>query len=299
MRIPSTNKLLILNAILLAMILGVLIILNFDVLKKKLGHNPNEIYETDNESNTVEKYYPKQDSLKVDLEGLKNDTIDLPGEIIEILETELNSFNWNEAFQTEDLNSLYHETVYAQQFPSDYTPLKKWIILIFSNYAGNNSHAARGGISLFEFQKEQQYWKLSQKHLAFGYGDEYGLDPLGCEIVRIGNKNKYAVIVQTSYSGNWGHDTQSQSVYAEVDHSFELVFDFTSYEYYNDPPENIKYTEGYSCMRILKSDKAWFDIETKSDVYNWQDETPGAVKRFVFNGKEYVETNPPRHQKTF
>jgi hypothetical protein len=41
-------------------------------------------------------------------------------------------------------------------------------------------------------------------------------------------------------------------------------------------------------MRFLKSNKAWFDIETKSDETKWNDKTPGAVKRFEFNGEEYV-----------
>jgi hypothetical protein len=163
------------------------------------------------------------------------------------------------------------------------------IIITFSNYTGNLYHAAAGRISLFEFQKDQQNWQLAKYYPAFGYGTEYGMEPLGCELVRIGTKNKYAVIVQTNYSGNGGHEVESQSVYAEVDSKFQLVFDFTNYEYYNDPPEGFEYSEGYQNMRIPVSNKPWFDIETKSEETEWNDNTSGAVKRFVFNGKEYVE----------
>jgi hypothetical protein len=97
------------------------------------------------------------------------------------------------------------------------------------------------------------------------------------------------VIVQTDYSGNGGHEVQSQAVYSEVGCSMDLVFDFTNYEHYEDYPKEIEYTEGYSNMHLMKSDKAWFDIETKSEDSDWHDKTPGAVKHFVFNGKEYVE----------
>lgn len=299
MSTPSTNKLLILNSILLAVILAVLVILNFDNLIKKMGHNPDEIYETDYEENTEQKYYPKQDSLKVYFEGLKNDTIQLPAEIIAILATELDSFNWNNEFQTEDLFNIYHETVFAQQFALDTKSSKRFIVITFSNHGGNLSHAARGMISLFEFQKQHQTWQLTQKYLAFGIGTEYGLEPLWCKLVHIGNNNKYAVIVQTNYSGNGGHEIETQSIYSEVGCSFDLVFDFTNYEHYEDYPKDFEYTEGYSNMRFLNSDKAWFDIETKSEDTEWNDITLGAVKRYVFNGKEYAETNTHPHQKTF
>ena len=117
------------------------------------------------------------------------------------------------------------------------------------------------------------------------------MEPLWCKIVRIGTNNKYALIVQTNYSGNGGHELETQSVYSEVGCSFELVFDFTNYEHYEDYPKDFEYTEGYSNMRIVKSNKAWFDIETRCEGTEMNDNTPGTVKRFVFNGKEYVFTS--------
>jgi hypothetical protein len=286
---PTIKKILILNSILLIMILALLIILNWDVLINKFTHKPAELYETDNEDNSEVKYYAKQDSLKADFEELKNDTIPLPGEIIKIIEPELEGFNWNDEFQEEDLPEMYHETIFAQQFPSNNAPSRKLIILTFSNNVGNFSHASAGRISLFEFKRDNKSWQLTRKYLAFGNGNEYGYEPLGCELVRIGYNDKYAVIVHTSYSGQ-GHEKETKAVFAEVDEAFELVFDFTSYEYYNNYPEDIEYTEGYSSIRILKSNKTWFDIETKSEDTEWGDKTPGAIKQLVFNGEEYVET---------
>jgi hypothetical protein len=290
MSTPVTNKLLIINSILLVMILTQLLLLNYNVLIKKFTYNPAELYSPDNEDETGEKYYHKQDSLKADFEELKNDTIPLPDEIIKIITAELEGFNWNDEFQEEDLPEMYHETIFAQQFPSNNAPSRKLIILTFSNNVGNFSHASSGRVSLFEFKRDNKSWQMTRNYLAFGNGNEYGYEPLGCELVRIGYNNKYAVIVHTSYSGQ-GHEKESKAVYSEVDESFELVFDFTSYEYYNDYPEDIEYTDGYSNMRILKSNKSWFDIETKSDFNEWNDKTPGAVKRFIFNGEEYVEAN--------
>jgi hypothetical protein len=285
---PTIKKILILNSALLIMILGLLIILNWDVLRNKFSHKPTELYESENEDNSDLKFYPKQDSLKADFEGLKNDTIPLPDEITKIIKPELEGFNWNEEFNEEDLNGIFHETIFARQFPSDHSPLKNFVVITFSNHDGNFYHAAAGRISLFEFEKDHRSWHLTRKFLAFGNGNEYGYEPLGCELVQIGNNNKYAVIVHTSYSGQ-GHEKETKSVFAEVDESFELVLDFTSYEYYNDYPKDIDYTDGYSQMRILKSNKAWFDIETKSEGTEWGDKTPGAIKHLVFNGEEYVE----------
>jgi hypothetical protein len=144
---PTIKKILILNSILLIMILSLLIILNWDVLINKLTHKQSELYETDTEDNSEVKYYAKQDSLKADFEELKNDTIPLPHEIIKIIEPELDSFNWNEEFSEEDLHGIFHETIFAQQFPSDYSPLKNFIVITFCNYDGNYCHAAAGRIS--------------------------------------------------------------------------------------------------------------------------------------------------------
>ena len=132
---------------------------------------------------------------------------------------------------------------------------------------------------------------MTRNFLAFGNGNEYGLEPLGYDLVRIGKNNKYALIVHTSYSGNGGHEKKSQLVYSVIDQELKLVFDFTAYEYYFDYPQDIEYTDGYSSMRILESDKAFFDIETKSEETKWYDKTPGAVIHFVFNGEDYVESD--------
>jgi len=288
---PSTNKLLIFNTILLLIILTVLVILNFDRLKNKLAENQDYTDEPVSEDYPEERFYPKQDSIKVDFDDLKNDTIPLPDEILKTIATELESYNWNNEFQEEDLNNIYHETIFAKQFPSEKALLQKLIVVIFSNYSGNHYHAAAGRISLFEFQIENQNWQLTRKYMAFGFGTEYGYEPLWCKLVNIGSNNKYALIVQTNYSGNGGHEAEYQSVYAEVGCSFELVFDFTNYEHYEDYPKDFEYTEGYQNMQIMESDKTWFDIETISEDNEWNDKTQGAVKRFVFNGEEYVEAN--------
>lgn len=294
----STNKLLIINSIMLVVILAVLLTVNFSKLKK-LVTNSDELYESSYEDYPDIRYFPKQDSLEVDMSGLVSDTIPLPDEMIETITTELEAFNWNDEFQAEDLFNIYHETVFAKQFSLDSKASNGFVVITFSNHGGNHSHAARGRISLFEFQKQNNVWKLTRKYLAFGYGTENGMEPLWCKLVRIGYDNKYALIVQTNYSGNGGHEIETQQVYAEVGCSFELVFDFTNYEHYEDYPKDIEYTEGHSNMRFLKSNKSWFDIETKAEDTDWNDITLGAVKRYVFNGKEYVETIPLPHRKTF
>jgi hypothetical protein len=282
----STNKLLIINSILLVFILAVLLTVNFSKLKK-LVKNSDDLYESSYEDYPDIRYFPKQDSLEVDMSGLESDTIPLSDGIIGTITNELEAFNWNDEFQTENLYTIYHESVFAKQFSLYPKAAKGFVVVTFSNHNGNHSHVARGKISLFEFQKQNKEWKLTRKYLAFGYGTEYGMEPLWCKIVRIGN-NKYALIVQTNYSGNGGHEIKTQSIYSEVGCSFELVFGFTNYEHYEDYPQDIEYTEGYSNMRFLKSNKTWFDIETKAEETEWNDITLGAVKRYVFNGKEYV-----------
>jgi hypothetical protein len=287
MSTSATNKLLIFNSILLVIILTVLLMVNFGKLKK-LVKNSDDLYESSYDNYPDIRYFPKQDSLEVDMSGLESDTISLPDEIIETVTTELSAFNWNDEFQTEDLFNISHETVFAKQFSPDTKASGILVVVTFSNYDGNHSHVARGRISLFEFQKQNKEWKLTRKYLAFGNGTENGMEPLWCKLVPIGNNNRYAVIVQTDYSGNGGHELETQSVYSEVGCSFEPVFDFTNYEHYEDYPKDIDYTEGNSNMRFLKSNKSWFNIETKSEDTEWNDITPGAVKRYVFNGKEYV-----------
>jgi len=293
MSTSPTNKLLIINSILLVMILSILVMVNFSKLKK-LVKNSDDLYETNYDNYPDIRYFPKQDLLEVDISGLESDTIPLPEEIVASIPRELEAFNWNDEFQTEYLFNITHETVFAKQFSLDSKASKGFVVVTFSNHGGNHSHVARGRISLFEFQEQNEEWKLTRKYLAFGYGTENGMEPHRCKMVNIG-KNKYALIVQTNYSGNGGHEIETQSVYSEVGCSFELVFDFTNYEHYEDYPKEIEYTEGNSNMRFLKSNKSWFDIETKSEDTEWNDITLGAVKRYIFNGKEYVETIPLPH----
>jgi hypothetical protein len=291
MKTPSTNKLLIFNSILLIIILAVLVFMKFEKLENELEENQDYTEEPVSEDYPEERFYPKQDLLNADFDDLKNDTIPLPDEILKVIATQLESYNWNNEFQEEDLFNIYHGTVFAKQFPSDKKLPNKLIVITFSNHGGNLSHAARGLLSLFEFQQENQNWQLTRKYFAFGYGTEYGYEPLWCKLVHIGSNNKYALIVQTNYSGNGGHEIETQSVYTEVGCSFELVFDFTNYEHYEDYPTDIEYTEGYSNMRIMESDKEWFDIETQSEGSEWNDNAPGKPQRFVFNGEEYVQAN--------
>lgn len=291
MTTSKTSKLLIVNTFLLVLILALLLFGNFGKFKSYLGYPISDSEETLDLSDEAEQehYYPKQEPLQVDFAGLKNDTIPLPVQIMELITEQLEGYNWNDEFEEKDLYSIRHETIFATQFPSKTAPFKKWIVLTFSNYGSNYYHAATGRISLFEFQKERHLWQLTKYFAAFGYGNEYGEVPLGCALVRIGNNDKYAVIIHTSYSGNSGHEMETKSVYAEVDKSFEPVLDFTCYEYYNDPPQNSSYIEGHFDMRIIPDDKPWFDIETKREGTKWNDQTPGAVKRFEFNGVEYAE----------
>jgi len=290
MKRPLTNKLLILNSVLLGIILSVLLILNFDVLMLKFGLNTGDP-DDDTEFYDEGGYFPVQDSLKACFEGLRNDDLTVPDEITAIIEAKLNGFNWNNEFQAEDLHSMDHQTIFKQEFPADHGPFRKWIILTFSNFGNNYSHASCGRVSLFEFQKEGENWRLTRNFMAFGNGDEYGFEPNGCEIVRIGRNNKYAAIIHTSYSGQRGHQMEVKSVYMEVDGAFESVFDFTIYETYDEYVPSFEFLEGYSEMRIIESNKAYFDIVTKGEETDWEDITFGAVRHFVFNGEFYVE-NP-------
>jgi hypothetical protein len=294
---PSTNKLLIINSILLVAILSMLLILNYNDLINKIIPNHSDLDEAYYDDEAENKYYEKQDTINVCYNGFEDDTVQLPAEIFKIIKSELGAYNWNEDFQEEDLHSLDHVMLFSKPYPSDDTPFEKLVILIFSNYSGNYSHASAGRISLFEFQQYKEIWHLTDKFLAFGYGDEYGLEPLDCELVQIGSNNKYAVIVPTSYS-NMGHDKESRLVFTEVEHSFRLVFDFTSYEYYTNYLSEMDDAEGYSTMRILKSNKDFFDIETKREENEWSDKRQGALKRYIFDGEGYVEFNKESDSST-
>ena len=290
MQTTFTSKLLIVNSILLVLILLLVVFVNYDDLKYKLTDEFYSYISADEYDGEL-KHYVKQDSVKVDFEGLKDDIIDLPENILKTIETELYSFNWNESLNLEVLNSLYHETVFVQQFPSDYGIGKSLFVITYSNSSANLCHGCKGRISLFELQNVDKNWQLVRKYLAFGYGDEDALEPRGIKLEKIGNDKKYAVVVHTGYSGNFGHDVEYKSVYTEVNDSLNLVFDFTCYEtYYDTPTTDIEYTEGFSDFRIIQSEKEFFNIETKSEELEWEDKTPSQVKRYVFNGKEYVDS---------
>jgi hypothetical protein len=267
-----------------------LVILNFDDLEQLLGLTDKGAVTADVEEYGQERYYPIQDSLYSSFEDLGIDIVELPLEITRIVSTKLRGFNWNNEFQEGELSDVTHNTIFAGQFPPDQGPVRKWVIITFSNCGGNFYHAASGRASLFEFQKTGENWLLTKSFLAFGYGSDWGDEPEGCELVRIGRNNKYAAILHTSYSGNGGHDLETKTVYMEVDGVFEPVFDFTVYESYNGYPDRYA-SEGYWEMRIIESHKAYFDIATKNVDADWRDREFGVVSHFVYNGESYVE-NP-------
>ena len=62
------------------------------------------------------------------------------------------------------------------------------------------------------------------------------------------------------------------------------MFDFISYEYYDSPPnEDTEYIEGNVNMKIIQSNKEFFDIET-------QPESSGSeIKHYKFDGNNYIE----------
>ena len=62
----SSNKLLIFNTIMLVLILVLLVTLNFNKLKNKIEKDPDDTFEPINEDYADKKYYPIQDSLKID-----------------------------------------------------------------------------------------------------------------------------------------------------------------------------------------------------------------------------------------
>lgn len=281
-------KILTLCSFLPLIILGSLFIANTDVRRKMDDNELIGLYVPCFEEGDERKYYEKQGSLISDFEGLLIDTIPLPDDVIEIIKHELQSFNWNESFKEEDINSLYHTTVFAEHFPSNLSFDRKFIVVVFSNHTGNYFHAASGKMSLFEFQDDPDCRTITRRYLAFGNGNEYGLEPLGCELVQIGRNKKYALIVHTSYSGQ-GHEKETKTVFAETRNEFKTVFEYSNYEYYNDFPADLEYTEGNTNMRIIQSNKEWFDIETKSEGTEWTDKNSGGVKCFIFNFKEYIE----------
>lgn len=288
--INRSYKIPVLSLVLPFLILGSLFSSNSDVRQKQDYDEAMDLYLPYFEEADERRYYEKQDSLMSDFEGLLIDTLPLPDDVIEIIIHELKSFNWNESFKEEDLYSMYHTTVLAEYFPSIFSSGKKFIIVVFSNHTGNYFHAASGKLSLFEFQGDPDCRNLTRRYLAFGNGNEFGLEPLGCELVQIGRNKKYALIVHTSYSGQ-GHEKETKTVFSEVNNEFKPIFEFTNYEYYNDYPADIEYSEGNTDMRIIQSNKEWFDIELKSEGTEWTYKNPDEVKKYVFNGEEYIEAD--------
>ena len=285
---PPTKRIFFLIIIFFAIFTPLLIYFNYINIRSEFSSDSSDSTGIINTADEKEKVLLKQKSIKVDYAGLKKEPYNLPKQIIELIEANLKSFNWNESLGMEELHSLYHETVFAQKFPSDYGNGKCFVVITYTNSTANLYHSARGKTSLFEFQQKNNNWQIVRNYPGFAYGDEFGMEPRGFKLVSIGDNNRYGLIVHTGYS-NMGHDKESKSFYMEVDESLRLVFDFICYEYYYDPPVNIEYTEGHSYMRIVESKKEYFDIETKGEGTKWSDKTRGAVKRFVFNGQEYQE----------
>jgi len=245
MKLNTTKKILLSIYILLVLIIIVVIVI--DINKLILNHKFKIIKTVIQTQMYPEKeFYPVQDTLSVDFEKINNDTIPLADDIRKKIETALKSYNWNNEFRTDELYKIYHETIFAQQFSSTSLDLQRLIVIVFTNFTGNYSHASSGRISL---------------------------------------------------SGNGGHDKETQSVYTELDGQFKPVFEFINYEYYNEQPSDITYTEGNSQMRFINTGKTWYDIETKSENTKWNDKTPGNVKRYTFIGKEYVEQKKSCHHQ--
>ena len=84
MQTTFTSKLLIVNSILLVLILLLVVFVNYDDLKYKLTDEFYSYISADEYDGEL-KHYVKQDSVKVDFEGLKNDTIDLPENILKTI----------------------------------------------------------------------------------------------------------------------------------------------------------------------------------------------------------------------
>jgi hypothetical protein len=58
--------------------------------------------------------------------------------------------------------NIYHETVFVKQFSMDTKALKGFVLITFLIMVAIISHVARGKISLFEFQKQNNVWKLDR-----------------------------------------------------------------------------------------------------------------------------------------
>jgi hypothetical protein len=295
---PPTKRIFYLIIIFIAIFTPLLIYFNYINIRSEFSSDSSGSTGITNTADEKEKASSKQELHKADFYGLRNKTYNLQKHVIELIEANLIRFNWNKALGMEDLFSLYHETIFAQKFPSDHGNGKSLVVITYTNSTANLYHAARGKISLFEFQQKKNNWQMVRNYAGFAYGDEFGMEPRGLKLVRIGVNNRFGLIVHTGYS-NMGHDIESKSVYIEVGQSFKPVFDFTSYEYYYNPPVNIEYTEGHSYMRIVESKKEYFDIETKGEGIEWNDKSAGAVKRFVFNGKEYQEKQENRIRQSY
>lgn len=231
------------------------------------------------------KFYPEDDSKVMDFRCVTYYKPKLPIEIHDELILSLLSFNWYVEFKNRNAKNIYNVIIYTGNPVFEEVKQSQFVVVVFTGYAGNNYHSATGRLSLFDFEKIENTWKLSHNHLAFGHGDEYGLEPRNIELAQIGTNNKYALIIHTGYS-NMGHDRETKTVYAQVDSLFLPVFDFTCYEYYFNPPEDFEYDEGRFDMRIINTGKTWFDIETKPEFSEWED---GGLRIFKFDRNKYIE----------
>lgn len=288
MRVPMFNQILRYCVIAFVIVVIFTLVIESNYLKQRFKTADTEFTTEDSLEIYQEKHFPKQHSVVVDFKGLESDKIKLPVHAIKIISSELDSLNWNAALELEDLHSLYHQTIFVKRVPSNRGTGKNLIVITYSNSTANLCHACKGKISLFEFQGKTESLRLIRKYIGFAFGDEDATEPRGLELVRIGSNNRYAVIIHTGYS-YMGHEQETKSIYTEINDSMKPVFDFTCYEYYFDPPPDIEYIDGHSNFRIIESSKEFFDIETKNEDTEWGDKTPGAVKRFEFNGKKYVE----------
>jgi len=65
--------------------------------------------------------------------------MDLPEAIVEMLKTELGSISWNETFEMEYTDPMYHQTVFAQTFPSGLSG-DSFFVIFYSNSSANHGY---------------------------------------------------------------------------------------------------------------------------------------------------------------
>lgn len=218
-----------------------------------------------------------------DYSQLQNEDFELPDTIIEIMKMELSDYkNWCEALHMDEIYNLTHETVFAKEISSIGLSEESLVVVVFSNTGGNFCGACCGVISFFEFQIVNEQCQLNRKSLAFYNGSDEGMPPNNISLERIG-KSKYGIIITNYFSGTGGHEYEYTSMHIPFDDSIKTVLEFTSYEYYFDPPADMEYKDGNVIMRVVQSNNEFFDIETES-------ESDSEVKWYKFDGNNYVES---------